>query len=246
MLEGLLIWRTIIDIDIRDGGNRNENVGADEFGKFFGGVIFIYNSIDTFEALQDFGADDRNTTATRGDDNSPVFDEVLDGFFFDNIDRFGASNDTAPTATSIFFDGPALFTRESFRFFFGIELADRFGGVFESGIIAANYDLRNNGDDFFVFAFFSEGIVDSLGEPITDLTLAHSDGSLKRHSRCLFGRGGLFVNENVANLGAIAMGDDDFVLVSEFGDSFAYFNGDFLLGFGRGFTVFLESVPAEC
>lgn len=66
---------------------------------------------------------------------------------------------------------------ESFGFFFGIKLTDRFGGGLKGGIVTTNYDLRDDGDDFFVFAFFGESVIDGLGEPITDLALTHGDCS---------------------------------------------------------------------
>ncbi len=75
-----------------------------------------------------------------------------------------------------------------------VELADRFGRVFEGGIGTADYDLGNNGSDFLRTTALDKGIIDSLGEPVADLALAHGDGGLERHG----GRGGagsgFFVN----------------------------------------------------
>lgn len=47
------------------------------------------------------------------------------------------------------------------------------------------------------------------------------------------------MNENIADLRAVAVRDDYFIFISEGGDRFADFDGDFLLGFGGGFAVFL-------
>ena len=41
----------VVDEDIGNGSNRDENVGVDEFGEFLGGVIFVDNGIDAFEAF---------------------------------------------------------------------------------------------------------------------------------------------------------------------------------------------------
>ena len=40
-----------IDVGIRDGSNRDEDVGFDFFGETFGGEIFIDDGIDAFETF---------------------------------------------------------------------------------------------------------------------------------------------------------------------------------------------------
>ena len=104
-------------------------------------------------------------------------------------------------------------TGELFGFFFGIELADGFGGIFESWITGANYDLGNYGGDFFGFAMGGKSVVDGLGEPVTDLALAHSYGGFQRHGGSLVGRGLFFVNQDIADLRTVTVGDDDFIFV---------------------------------
>ena len=103
---------------------------------------------------------------------------------------------------------------ESFGLFFVIELADGFGGVTKSGIVYVDNNLRNNGGDFTVLVFLSEGVMDGLSEPIADLSLTHCDGSFERHSGGFVGRGLFFVNEDVTDLRAITVSDDNFVFVS--------------------------------
>ncbi len=70
---------------------------------------------------------------------------------------------------------------KGFGLFFVIKLANRFGRVLESGVIDVDDNLRDDGGDFAINAFFDEGIVDGLSEPITDLALAHSYGGLEWH-----------------------------------------------------------------
>ena len=53
------------------------------------------------------------------------------------------------------------------------------------------------------------------------------------------------MDENVADLRAVAVGDDDFVFAGEFGDKFTDFFSDGFLSLGRDFAVFLEGVAAE-
>ena len=78
--------------------------------------------------------------------------------------------------------------------FFVIELADWFGGIFESRVICVDNNLGNDSSDFAVLIFASESIMDGLGEPIADLALTHGDSGFKWHGGSFVGRGLLFVN----------------------------------------------------
>lgn len=92
-------------------------------------------------------------------------------------------------------------------------MTDRFGGVFEGRVAWVDNNLRDNSDDFFAFALFCEGVVDSLSEPVSDLTLTHGDSGFERHGRGLVGGSFFFVEKDVADLRAVAMGDDDVVFL---------------------------------
>ena len=87
--EGGLVGCVEIKIDIWHGSDGNKNVGADELGEFFGGVIFVDHGVDAFEAFQNFSTDDRNATTASSDNDDAVFDQFNNGFFLDNVDRFG-------------------------------------------------------------------------------------------------------------------------------------------------------------
>ena len=54
------------------------------------------------------------------------------------------------------------------------------------------------------------------------------------------------MNQDVANLWAIAVGDDNFVFFGQISDNFADFFSNFFLSFGGGFTIFLEGIAAKC
>ena len=116
----------------------------------------------------------------------------------------------------------------------------------EGGILAVDHDLSDDADDLFVAFFFGEGIADGLGEPIADLALAHGDSGFKRHGGRSGGGGGFFVNQNVADLGTVAVGDDDFVVAGKLGDDGANLAGDGFLGFSGDFAVTLQGVATEC
>ena len=47
-VQRLLMRETIINIDIWYCSNGHENIGMNQLGEFFGGVILINDSIDTF------------------------------------------------------------------------------------------------------------------------------------------------------------------------------------------------------
>lgn len=91
-----------------------------------------------------------------------------------------------------------------------------------------------------------EGVVDSLGEPVADLTLTHGDGGFEGHGGSLVGSGFFFMKENATDLRAIAMGDDDVIFLGKFSNDSAGLFGDFFLSGGGSFTVFLEGVATEC
>ncbi len=123
--------------------------------------------------------------------------------------------------------------------FFVVELTDGFGGVLEGGVIDIDDDLGNDSSDFAVLVFTGEGIVDGLGEPVADLTLAHSDGGFEGHSGSFIGGGGLLVDEDIADLRAVTVSDDDFIFAGEGGDNCANDARDLFLSCGGDFAVFL-------
>lgn len=135
----------------------------DEFGEFFGGVIFVDNGVDTFDAFQYFSAINWNTATTSGDNDNAVLDEVEDGLFFYDIDWFGAGDHTAPTAAGVLFDGPVVFGGEGFSFFFGIKLSNGFSWIVKRRVFAVDNDLGNDSSDFFAFALFCKSVIDGLG-----------------------------------------------------------------------------------
>ena len=98
--------------------------------------------------------------------------------------------------------------------FFVVELADGLGGIFKSWVISINYDLRNDSSDFAMLVFLGKSVMNGLSEPVADLTLAHCDGGFERHGGSFVGRGLFFVDEDVADLRAITVSDDDFIFTS--------------------------------
>ena len=134
---------------------------------------------------------------------------------------------------------------ESLGLFFVIELTDWLGGILEGGIIHVDDDLGNDSSDFAISTLLCESIVNGLSEPVTDLALAHCDGSFEWHGRGFVGGSLFFVNEDVADLGTITVGDDDFVFAGEGCNECSDGVCDFFLGFGGDFTIFLKGVAAE-
>ena len=133
--------------------------------------------------------------------------------FFDDVDGFGTGYDATPAATSIFSDGPMVDFGESFGVFFAIELTDRLGRIFEGRVIYIDYDLGNNSSDLAVGAFFCKSIMDGLRKPVTDLALTHGYGGFEWHGGRFVGGSLLFMNEDITDLGTIAVRNNDFVFV---------------------------------
>ena len=124
-------------------------------------------------------------------------------------------------------------------------MTDWFGGIFE-GRVGAVYDhLANNGGDFAAFAELTQGVVDSLSEPVANLTLTHGNCGLKWHGRSFFGGSGFFMNQDVTDLRTVTMSNDNLIVAAEFGNNFADFHSDGFLSFSGGFTVSLECVSAK-
>lgn len=243
--ESDLVGTAEVDVGVRDGGDGNENVGLDKLGELLGGKIFVDDSVDTLQNLEDFGAGDGDAATADSNDDSSRIDESGDFFTFDDIERLRGRDDTAITATSVFFHFPTFELGEFDGFFCSIELTDRFRWVFEGGVGFIDDDLSDDADDFFMAMFPSEGVADGLRKPIADLALAHGDCGFERHGWGGRRSGRLFVNENVADLRAVAVGDDNFVFVRKARDCAADLFGDGFLGFGSHFPVFLESVAAK-
>lgn len=211
--ESDLVGATEIKIGVRDGSDGNKNISFDKLGELLGGEVFVDNGVDTFEDFEDFRADDRNTAAANGDDDGAGIDEGGDFAAFDDVERLWRRYDATITATSIFAHFPTSQLGEFDGFFRGVELTNGFRWVFEGGVRFIDNDLSDDADDFLSFMFPGEGVADGLGEPVADLTLTHGDGSFERHSGSGFGGGRFFVNEDIADLGTVAVGDDDFVFV---------------------------------
>jgi len=243
--ESDLVGTAEVDVGVRDGGDGNENVGLDKLGELLGGKIFVDDSVDALQNLEDFGAGDGNAATADSNDDSPRIDESGDFFALDDIEGLWRRDDATITATSVFFHFPAFELGEFDGFFCGVELADRFRRVFEGGVGFIDDDLSDDADDFFMAMFPSKGVTDGLGEPVADLALTHSDCGFERHGWGGRRSGRLFVNEDVADLRTVAVGDDNFVFVRKARDCAADLFGDGFLGFGSYFPTFLESIAAE-
>ena len=53
------------------------------------------------------------------------------------------------------------------------------------------------------------------------------------------------MDKDIADLRAVAMGDDDFVFIGKIGNKVADFAGDFFLSGGGDFAFFLQGVAAK-
>ena len=65
-------------------------------------------------------------------------------------------------------------------------LTDGLGWVFECRVVFIDFDLRNNGGNFFILPFFYKSIRDGLSQPITDLALRHGHSGFERHGGSFF------------------------------------------------------------
>lgn len=190
-------------------------------------------------------ADDGDTATTGSDCEDAGVDELRNFAAFDDVDWFRRGDNTTIAAPSVFAHRPAAGFGESLGLGGGVELADWFRRILEGGVGGVDEDLGDDAGDRLRLVKLGERIIESLSEPIADLALAHRDGGFERHSGGGVSSCGFFVDENIADLRAVAVDDDDVILLGELRDRVANLAGDLFLCFGGRFAVFLEGVTAE-
>ena len=240
-----LVGLTVIKVSVGNGGDGDENIGFDKVGKLGGGEIFINHGVNAFKDFEDFSADDGDTAATDGDYDGARLNEGDDFAALNDVNGFRRRDDAAITPAGVFVHFPAARLGELDGFGGGIELADGFRGMAEGGIFAVHNYLGDHADNLLATFFLGEGVVDGLGEPIADLALTHGDGGFQRHGGRGGGGGGFFVDEDVADLGTVTVGDDDFVFIGKLSNHGANLASDGFLGVGGDFAVALEGIATQ-
>ena len=155
-----------------------------------------------------FFPDHRNSSATAGDDQHTLPDQITNDLQFNNVNRLGRRNHTAITAGRILHDLPS---EEAFAFLgvgARIERTDRLGGVLHRGIVGRDQALGKNSRNRHVQIGQLQLGFERLLEKISDLTLGRGAANVQRVAGDL-ARSAFRAQQLCPNLRAIAMRKHD-------------------------------------
>lgn len=152
---------------------------------------------------------DGDAAAAARDRDRPVGEQRADRAELDHLEGRGRGNDAAPASARFLPDGPAALALELPRPRLVVEGADRLRGLAEGGVVLGDANVGEEAGDRPA----GDGL--QLGrDQRADLRLSLGDGEVERNGRYLVSCQ-LLPDEHLADLGPVAMGDDDLVLVEQ-------------------------------
>ena len=152
--------------------------------------------------------DHRNASASAGDDQYTLPDQITNDLQFNNVNRLGRRNHTAITAGRILDDLPSEEALALLSVGVRIERTDRFGRVRHRGIVGRHQALGNHGRNRHVQIRQLQFGLERLLEKISDLTLGRGAANVQRVARDL-ARSAFRAQKRRPNLRAIAMREHD-------------------------------------
>ena len=165
---------------------------------------------------------------------------------FHHIHRKGGGDDLAPAAAGVLLEyARGICRRILFGFCFGIESADRLGGVLEGGIRRVNFDLRDQRHHIFCQTLGMELMGNGVLEVVANIALTHGAALGERYLRLDNAVGGAVAQPEIdhADLRAVAVGNDQLMtLCNKIDDRFGGVADLRFLFFRR----IAESIPAQC
>src|SRR2546421_9034612 len=156
--------------------------------------------------------DDRDAPATRGDDEPAVAvrNEPTDLLRFDDLDRPGGRDDSAPAPSLVVHHLPAFRFLHDNLVLSGVVRPDWLRRVRERGIIRADEDLGDHAGDTALDPPDGKFVPQGLREQVADLGLALRPAHVERHRGDDVAR--LFVlQQDVADLRTVTVRQDDVV-----------------------------------
>ena len=211
LLEALLVGLAPIDGNTINGGEDEQGIGVQQLGDLGGGKVLIDNGGNAYQLAVLF--DNGDTAAAYGDDYGAGIDNGLYNVLLDNVNGLGGRNDTAIAAAGILYHGKALGGGDLIGLLLGVEGADGLGGLLESAVVLIDEDLGNDGGYRLIDAALGQLVADGVLQVVADITLGHSAALGEGHIALNgAGFGGCAHGEvDHTDLGAVAVGDDDFV-----------------------------------
>ena len=207
--EALFVGFAVIEAGEFDGGEDHERRRFEAVGEEAGGAVLVD---DGGHAVDDaFGVDvDGDAAAAAADDNFAGFDESLDRRHFDDFARMGRSDQPAKFAAAFVANFPAVFRAMGFGLGGSEDRADRFGGFLEGGVVAVDEDGGDDGGDVGHEMAAAHRVGEALGDHVAHAGLRVGDADFER-DRVELGRGDFDAAEDVADLRAVAVRDDELV-----------------------------------
>ena len=141
----------------------------------------------------------------------------LDAGLFHDVKGLGGGNDLAIAAAGVLYHGVTLLGGDAVRRLLVIKSAHGLGGVLEGGVVLGHHGLGHDGGHGLVHAAAGQLIADGLLQVIADVALGHGAALREGHiglDGLGLGSGGQAQIDHT-HLGAVAVGDHDFIACSD-------------------------------
>ena len=218
-----------VDRHLRHRRRDEEQVHLQLLGQQAGRPILVDDGPCTHQVAC-FILDDRDTPAPDSNDNEAALHQLADSVQLHDAQWNGRSNHPSPAPARILHHLPAVLLEQPCLLFSG-ETADALARTLKAGILAVDQHLGDHGSDRFVDAATLELIGQRLGDHIADRALGIGADHVQRGGVHLVG-GQLIAAQDKANLGSVAMGDNQVpATLDHVGDMVAGFPHCLPLGF---------------
>ena len=211
IVQTLLIGLVVVDGHLLHGSQDDEHIGVQQLGQQLAAEVLVDDGRGAGElaALADNG----DAAAAHGDNHVTGVYQRLDAGLFHDVKGLGGGNDLAIAAAGILYHGKALGGGDLIGLLLGVEGADGLGGLLESAVVLIDEDLGNDGGYRLIDAALGQLVADGVLQVVADITLGHSAALGEGHIALNgAGFGGCAHGEvDHTALGAVAVGDDDFV-----------------------------------
>ena len=188
-----------------DVGGDHQHVGADLRGEQRGREVLVDDGLDAVQRAVGV-ADDRDAAAAGADDHVAAVGERPDGGRVEHLERLGRRDDAAPAPVAAVLPGLAVLD-EGARLVLREVAADRLGGRREARVVAVHQCPGHDGRRTPVDPAVGERLVEGVEDQEADGGLGLGTAPVERH-RWDDVRGQLVLHQQVADLRAVAVGED--------------------------------------
>ena len=206
--EVALVVGAPVDGGVVDVGGDDEDVGVEGSGEQRGGEVLVDDGLDPAQATGGVAHDGDAATPGRDDDVAGG-EQGAQGRGVEHLERLGGGDDPAPALLAAVLPHLAVVDhRLCLRV--GEVATDRLARVRETGVVTVDEGARHEGGDRPGRPSGREGVVEGVEDREAEGALRLGAAPVERH-RWDDVRGELVLHEEVADLGAVAVGDDELV-----------------------------------